>query len=251
MNKKYLALAVTALILTACGGGDKKNSSSANDGKGAIDLAEYFPSKSMTKTMAVVEREGSDLRRSHHDEIINVEGNITITTTIDTELTEKVDISDTNITTSDLEDNETWSTYRHADIGDTLYSLKNSESMDNDIAKITYNVNVNCKLKSKENKFEKNDNIYQGDLLKIECINDGSIVYDIKPEHTEIVAKDLNGTHNFYDISYVYLKKGLGEVAAINDNCIQDGILGVIDDRKLDTETCKKENVYIYEFYLP
>jgi hypothetical protein len=241
-----VALAIT--LFTGCGSSssdDKKN-----DGKGAIDLAEYFPSKSMTKTISVVERDGDDVDKLHHDEIIKVTGQ-TITTTIDTELSEKIVISDTNITTTDLEDNETYSIYRHVDIGDTIFSAKKKETENTDLGKITYNFNANCKIKSKESKFEKNDNVYTGDLLKIECITDGTIIYDIKPSLISLVAKDLNGSHDFYSTSYSYLKKGLGEVALIDDNCIPNGdLLSVIDDRK-SGEECKKENVYEYKFYLP
>lgn len=247
MNKNYLMLALAITLFTGCGSSssdDKKD-----DGKGAIDLAEYFPSKSMTKTISVVERDGDDVSKSHHDEIINVTGK-TIMTTINTELSEKVVISDTNITITDLEDNETTSIYRHVDIGDTTFSAKSTETQNTDLGKITSNFNANCKIKSKESRFEKNDNVYTGDLLKIECINEGTIVYDIKPSLINHVSKDLNGTHDFYDISYSYLKKGLGEVASINDNCIPNTQLELADDRKSGTE-CKKENVYDYEFYLP
>ena len=248
MNKNYLIFALAITLFTGCG--SSSSTDKKNDGKGAIDLAEYFPSKTMTKTISSVERDGDSVNPSHRNEIINVANN-TISTTVDTKLTEKIVISDTNITITDFEDNTTHSIYRHVDIGDTVFSAKKKKSENNDLGKITYDFNLNCKLKSKESRFEKNDNVYTGDLLKIECINEGTVVYDIKPSLINVVAHDLNGSHSFYDASYSYLKKGLGEVASIDDNCIPNEILSaIIDDRK-SGEACKKKNVYAYEFYLP
>ena len=86
MNKKYISLVVVALLLTACGG-SSSSSSSKNDGKGDIDLTEYYPSKSMTKTYSSVERDGDNVDTSHYNEIIEVVGN-TITTTVDTKVSE-------------------------------------------------------------------------------------------------------------------------------------------------------------------
>ena len=248
MNKNYLMVALAITLFTGCG--SSSSTDKKNDGKGAIDLAEYFPSKSMTKTIIPIK---NDKTLPHYDEIINVTDNKTITTTINTKLTEKIIISDTNITTTDFENNETYTTYRHADIGDTVFSNKEKKTENNDLGKVTYDFNLNCKIKSKETKFEKQHKVYEGDLLKIECVNEGTIVYDIKPSLMSVSKdlKDLNGSHPVYNTSYSYLKKGLGEVASIDDDCIPNETLSdIVDDRK-SGEECKKQNVYEYEFYIP
>lgn len=248
MNKNYFTLVLAIILFTGCG--SSSSNDAKNDGTGAIDLAEYYPSKSMTKTISVVKRNGDDVTKSHHDEIIDVTGK-TISTTINTKLTSKVVISDKNITITDLEDNETMSIYRHVDIGDTLFSTKKKITENRELGKVTLDFNGNCKIKSKESKFEKQDNVYTGDLLKVECIIEGTITYDVKPLLIDVVPKDLNGSHPYYNVLYSYVKKGLGEVASIDDDCISNAKLSeIVDDRKSGAE-CKKENVYEYEFYLP
>jgi len=249
MNKKYISLVVVALLLSACGG---SSSSSKNDGKGDIDLAEYYPSKSMTKTYSSVERDGDDVDTSHYEELIEVKGN-TITTTVNSKLEEKVVFSDTNITTTSFDEDgkEVYSTFRHVDLGDTIYSKKMTSSENSDLGKITSNVDFTCKVKSKESKFEKNDHLYTGDLLKIECIDEGEIVYDIKQTLLDAgVASDLNGSHSIYNTSYVYLKKGIGEVAFIDDDCVTNDKLSIVINDKAKPKECIKKQ-YEYEFYLP
>jgi len=247
MNRKYLSLILAGLLLTACG---SSSSSKKNDGNGAIDLKDYYPNESMTKTFINTKSDKAGKNKSHYDEIIQVSDNI-ITYTIDTKITEKVVFTDKNITTTSIDDNETEidSMFRHVDIGDTLFSKKMENSENNDLGKINIVLNTNCNLKSKEKKFESGDNIYNGDLLKIECISEGKVTYDIKKTILDAgVATDLNGTHNIYDTSYYYLQKDIGEVASINDDCIPNSKLPlVVNDKE---ETCNTKQ-YDYEFYLP
>jgi len=211
MNKKYISLVVSAVLLSACGG--SSSSTKNNDGKGSIDFAKYYPNKSMTKTFSSVERNGDKLLNSHNEEIIEVVGN-TITTTEDGEVVDKVVISDTNITTTnfDKEDGDTVDTmFRHVDIGDTLLSEEVKFRETTDLGEKITKLNHVCKVESKESKFEKNDHLYTGDLLKIECIAEGEMIYDIKQGILDAgAAIDLNGSHSIYNKSYVYFKKDIG-----------------------------------------
>ena len=247
MNRKTVSLLLATLLLTACGGG---SSSQKNDGKGEIDLAEYFPKTSMTKTFSSIERDGDSVLKSHNDEIIEVLGN-TIITTVDTQVIERVVITDTNITTTDM-DGDVDRIFRHVDLGDTILSGSLNESEEIELGKMTKSLKSSCVVKSKEDKFEKDDNVYSGDLLKIECITEGTILMDVKPSLIPYVSEDLNGSHDYYDKSYLYLKKGLGEVASINDDCIISDKLSeeLVDDRKSGKE-CDDKKHYAYEFYLP
>jgi hypothetical protein len=250
MNKQYLSLTLAAILLTACGGGS--SSSSNNDGKGSIDLHAYYPNVSMTKTFISTERYGDDIDKSHYDEIINVNGE-TITYTVDTKVVEKVVFTDRNITSTSIDDNKTEvsSMFRHVDLGDTIFSQKMNFNESNDLGQITTALTQTCKLKSKEEKFEKSDNVYTGDLLKIECIVDGEVVYDVKQTILDAgVALDLNGTHAIYDKSYIYLQKDLGEVAFINDDCVTNKKLPMVVNDKAESKECKKIQ-YDYEFYIP
>ena len=252
MNKRYISLLVATVLLTACGGGSS-SSSKHNDGEGAIDLSEYFPNKSMTKTFISTERYGDNSDKSHYDEIIEVNGN-TITTTIDAEVTEKVVFLDKNITMTSFDEeegDEVLSIYRHVDLGDTFLSEKIEDTQNNDLGKITRTVNQVCKIKNKETKFEKGDNIYTGDLLKIECIATGEFVYDIKQTLLDAgVGTDLNGTHAIYDTSSFYLQKDLGLVASINDDCIVNSKLPMVITDQANPSKCITKQ-YDYEFYIP
>jgi len=244
MYNKYLSLALTALLFTACG----SDSSPKALGEGAIDLSLYFPNKSMTKTFIKTQRDGDNINKSSYDEIITVTGN-TITTKIGTETTEKIVITDKNITTT--EDNETKTTYRHVDIGDTIFTDTIESNETNDLGQISIKLKATCKVESKEDKFEKNDNLYTGDLLKTKCILEGNLVYDIKQTILDAgAAADLNGSHAYYDTSYIYLKAGIGEIATIDDNCLfNDKLTMVVDDRKASNQCIQQQ--YNYDFYLP
>jgi len=251
MNKKYISLLVATVLLTACGGGS--SSSSKNDGEGSIDLAKYFPNKSMTKTFINTEEFNGNINKSHSDEIIVVNGN-TITTTIDTEVTEKVVFSDKNITitTFDSEEGDSVeSMYRNIDLGDTLFSKKIESTKSNDLGNITTKLNHICTIKSKEDKFEKGDNIYTGDLLKVECLVEGEVIYDVKQDILDVgIGTDLNGSHTIYDKSFFYLQKGLGEIVYINDDCLTDAKNPMFIDDNLKANECASTQ-YEYEFYLP
>ena len=246
-----MSLALAIALLTGCGD-DSLSSSLHNDGKGDIDFANYYPSESMHKIFSSVERDGDNLDNGHYEEVIKVTGDtITITENDDTKILEKIVFTDSNITTTlyDSEDgDEVNSIYRHVDLGDTTLSEKIKNTITRDFGKERWDITQVCKLSSKEDKFEKSDHSYTGDLLKIECIAEGVVIYDVKESLIDYISEDFNGSHEYYNKSYYYLKKGLGMVASINDNCVpNDTYPTVIDDR--ETECTKKQ--YEYEFYLP
>jgi len=249
MNYKHISMVLAIVLLTGCG---SDSSSSNNDGKGDIDLSKYYPSESIIKRYNSIERHGDNLTTELDTEIIDVTGN-TITTILndDTEISEKTVFSDTNITTTLYDSeygDEVNSIYRYVDVGDTLLVEKTKQTIDKSFGKITFDITNTCKILSKEDKFEKNDYIYSGDLLKIECIDEGEVIYDVKDDLIDLVSEDLNGSHEYYDKLYYYLKKDVGFVAMVDDDCISNSMLpDIIDDRK--TECIEKE--YQYDFYLP
>lgn len=231
-----MALTLVALLFSACGSSssDTKN----NDGKGAIDLRDYYPSAKVDHKIFLTEINGTDQPSEYQQ--IKVDGD-TITTTIDNKVVEKILFSDTNITITDFENNTTDRLYRHVDLGDTLFHKVIDDKQSDVLATITTALDVNCKLKSKEKEFE----TYDGDLLKIECVSKGTIIYDINSSSTLYsVLKDLNGSYEYYDTSYTYVKKDLGVVAEINNDCIVSDKFPLIDDRKKDSECVEKSSMY-------
>ena len=243
MNIKYISLTLALVLFTGCGG-SSSSSSKKNDGKGEIDLAEYYPSKSMIKTFLTTRRDGEISNRSHYDQIVELLGQ-TITFTKDTKEVRKVVISDTNITTT--EDGEVTSMYRHADIGDTLLTDTFKEVENTDLGKTTTEVVLKCNLLSKVEQFEQGDNKYAGDLLKIECISQGTSSIEVKSALVNVVNDDINGSHIIYDKSYIYLKKGLGIIANVNNDCVPNAKLPYVNDNEKE---CVKEQ-YENEFYIP
>jgi len=252
MNKKYLSLALATLLFTACGG--NSSSSKKNDGKGSIDFAQYFPKKSMNKGYIVRKQYEGTPKTTLRNETIEVLGQ-TITTSIDAKVVKKVVITDKNITITNISEDKKSKEqvnrmYRKMDIGDTLFSEKIESSETNDLGKITTTSTYSCKVKSKEKKFEKGDYLYEGDLLKLECINKGTKVYDIKQTILDAgVASDLNGTHEIYDTSYAYLQKNVGEVASVNIDCITNTKIPVIINDKAKSSSCVQTRSYS-EFYV-
>ena len=251
MNKQYLSLALATLLFTACGG---NSSSKKKEGEGSIDFSQYFPKESMSKGYIVRKQYEGTPKTTLRNETIEVVGQ-TITTSIDAKVVKKVVITDKNITISNLSGDKKSKEqvnrmYRHVDIGDTLFSKKRESSETNDLGKITTTSTYSCKVKSKEKKFEKGDYIYEGDLLKLECSDKGTKVYDIKQTILDAgVASDLNGTHEIYDTSYVYLKKDLGEVVSINEDCITNTKTLTIINDNAKSSSCVQTRSYS-EFYV-
>lgn len=233
MNVKTLFFILVAVIFIGCGA--SPSSFKKNDGKGDIDLAEYYPEKFMTKTFLVTKRDGEEFDYRHHDKIVEVEGE-TILFIEDIKEVEKVIIFDANITI--IKDSKSISIYRYADIGDTLFLDEVKEVKETDLGKAIINVDIECKLASKVEQFEQGDNKYSGDLLKVECLRKGT---------STIKINEINSSYLIHDKSYSYLKKGIGLVAEVNNDCIPSTILAYVND---NAKACVKEQ-YKYKFYLP
>lgn len=252
MNKQYISLTLAIVILTGCGNGKNSPSSTQNDGEGSVDFKQYFPNTSMEKLFVSKVNDGDNQNEKHYVENINIKGN-TITYAKKEKVVKKVVFTDKNITIDELQENNTMkkhNIFRHLDLGDTILSQKTTSSETKTLGTITTNLNKECKVKSKEKTFINGENTYDGDLLKIECIEKGTLVYNIKKDVLEEgVARDLNGTYDIYDTSYIYLKKDLGKVAYVNDDCMaHKTLVKIIDDRKKSSSCVKTK--YSHEFYL-
>jgi len=250
----YFSLLLATTLFVGCGG-SSSSGPSKNSGTGNIDLANYFPNKDMSKTFSTVEGNTTDLNSGSYEENIAVttENNITTITTIDDGDIEKILISDKNIT--QISDDINFSTYRHVNLGDTFFKIEKESTQDINksgfhYAKVTSKVKLECTIEEQLKNFTKGEHKYSGDLLKIKCINNGEVIIDIAPNLIALAPesfKDINGSHTNYDISYAYMKKDIGGIAIIDDDCIVNSTEPKSqDDRK--TECIEKH--YDYEYYL-
>ena len=251
----YIALSLVTTLFVGCGG-SSSSGPTKNSGTGSIDLANYFPKADTSKTFTTLEGNTTKFETGVYEDTISVvtDKNITTITTVDSDGdTEKIVITDKNITR--IEGSDTYSNFRHVNIGDTFYSLKDSETEDIeqngiDYAQVTITTDLECTIDKELKEFIKGEHSYTGDILKIKCINNGKIIVDINPALIALAPerfKDINGTHDNYNILDLYMKKDIGEIATINDDCIlSSDTIEYQDDRK--SECVEKR--HLYDYYL-
>jgi hypothetical protein len=251
----YLSLVVASTLFIGCG--SSSSGPSKNSGTGDIDLANYFPNSNISKTYSTVEGNTTKFKSGSYEETILVKSEnntTTITTTDDDGDIEQVIITDKNIT--QISEHITFSGYRHVNIGDTFIKIENKDTQTMqqsgvNYAKVTRTANVECTVDELLKEFIKGDeHNYNGDILKIKCIDNGKMTIDVAPAFMALAPemfKDINGTHDNYDISYYYFKKGIGEIASINEDCIMiSSEPKWRDDRK---DECI-EKTHEYEYYI-
>jgi hypothetical protein len=246
MRKSIISVTILSLLI-GCGGG----SSSSSKGE-QIDLADYFPIKSIEKRFKEINRSGKDLKEldtNYYTENITIsnfnkeKGTRTITSTSDEGETKEVTvINEANITTTD-EDNKVTTFNRISYIGSTVMSSSRKTSEKVEIGTLTYDIKMNCKLEKKLSEFEQNDFKYTGDILKMKCISSGTIDVEVKESLASLIK--IDGSHKVYNVSYAYIKKDIGDIAYIDDNCIaEDDAMELANDVAGCTVTQKE-----YDFY--
>jgi hypothetical protein len=87
------------------------------------------------------------------------------------------------------------------------------------------------------------------DIMKIKCTTKTVVDTKIDAEYVDSVSYTNGVVESKDDISYVYLQKGLGMIATINDDCLASKLPDVIDDT-LPPEKCLGER-YEYDLYQP
>lgn len=246
MTKTIISLTVLALFM-GCGGGSSKSKGEA------IDLSDYFPTKNMEKRFKEITRSGTkfeDLETDYSTEKIVIskidkeKGTRTITSTYDEGETNEITvIGEKNIVTTD-EDNETLTLNRNVHIGDTIISETKKGTEKEEIGTITFDLKISCTIQKKLSKFQKNDNKYTGDILEMKCINSGTMNVKVKESLQEFTS-GVEGSHKIYDVSYTYIKKGIGDIAYINEDCVSAKDKMELANDTAGCKVTKKE----YEFY--
>ena len=212
-------------LLVGCGGGP-------GDGIGSIDLADYMPAESMSKTYDNYEKwSDEDERNSTSVEdvtVTEIDGNRVITIMSGAHEISKNVISDNNITSKrgriDI------ATDRYVDLGDMYYDYTTTIHIDDTDANLSYQ----CTLEEHLNNFSIHEHSYSGDIYKSKCTMS---LHDLHIDGT---------TYNSYYITYVYAKKDIGLIAEIGKHCYPYDGLEITDDRDLDSCPADKK-AYSYK----
>ena len=222
--KWILATAITAVVITGCGGDNDPI-----DPVNSIDMADYTVASNTNRNYDLITRDGTNSRIFIY-EITNVDGNKVITE----KLSEDMILSTTTVKEQKIKmainpggggDDEVSEENRFVDIGDTVMYFDLTDD----------GKTRECKVKEELNGVTFTDDTtgpgtegynYTGDILKLECEYKGGAMFD---------------TYQ------VYLKKGEGLIAEVNHSCQHEG---VVNDSNIE-ECTEAETVYRHRFYSP
>ena len=240
--KKILLLTTTLLFIGGCGSTTHK--------KNSINIANYLPSLDTTKKFFTTKSSGDT---NFYEESITIDAN-TITIKRDDLLNRILTINDNDIREKDIDTNQTKVLKKSIAEGDTLYSLPKITKVE-DIKVEDTILGIKsiestkiCKLEKKLDKLEDYEIKYNDDILKFKCIEEKKIVTHVKDDLPDYINLTNGEEKSDYDISYFYMKKDIGLIVEINDDCLvknSEGVTRISDSSK----TCDEEH-YSHTFFL-
>ncbi len=240
--KKSLVSIITLILLIGCGSDGTKSTT--------IDVANYYPNKNMVKSFYVITDSGDN---SQYDEEIYIDKGI-ITVKVDDIIKRTITINDNEIIQKDSDDNLTKIMERYIKAGGVLYTLPKSKIIkdikfeDTILGHKSIESTTTCRLEGTIDKLDNYDIKYSGDILKFKCIEDKKIITKLKEDLPDYINLHDGEEKSDYDISYFYMKKDVGLIAKIDDDCIvEDKANGT---RVNDTSLRCKERRYTHTFYL-
>jgi len=240
--RMILLFIVMLLFMGGCGSTSKKSNN--------INMVDYLPSSDTTKKFFITKDNGDT---NFYEETIKVNSN-TISVKRDDLLIRTFTMNETTIIEEDIDNNLTKVLKKSIAQGDTLYTLPKITIIEDikfeDTILGTKNIESTktCKLETKLTKLEDYDIKYNDDILKFKCIEDKKIVTHIKDDLPDYINLTNGEEKSDYDISYFYMKKNVGLIVEINDDCIikdRDGVTRINDTSK----TCDEEH-YSHTFFL-
>ena len=240
--KRVLLFTATLLFIGGCGSTKHKNSN--------INMVDYLPSSDTTKKFFTTKDNGDT---NFYEETITISGN-KINVKKDNQLTRTLTINETTIVEDDIDNNLSKILKKSIGVGDTLYTLPKITTIEDikfeDTVLGTKKIESTktCKLEKKLNKLEDYDIKYNDDILKFKCIEDKKIVTHVKEDLPEYINLTNGEEKSDYDVSYFYMKKDIGLIVEINDNCLvknSEGVTRISDSSK----TCDEEH-YSHTFFL-
>jgi len=241
--KKILIVTATLLFINGCGGTKHK--------KNNINIADYLPISDTTKSFLTI----TDKNNRHiYQESITINGDSILISRDDDLSNIRVTIDDNNIIEKNLDTNQTKILKKFIGVGNILYTLPKVTKiedikLDNTILGTkTVESTKTCKLDKKLDKLEDYDIKYQDSILKFKCIEEKKVITDVKDDLPEYINLTDGEEKGDYDISYFYMKKDIGLITEINDDCIIKNKNGekIISD---SSKTCDEEH-YSHSFFL-
>ena len=251
LMNKFLTLTLSFFVLIGCG-------SSGSSKENTIDISNYLPSTSMTKEYTTVSKIDGNIESHDYIDTITVESNLITMkkgSSVDSIITIKAD----EIEFKSVRDMNHTKVMSRNIIKDDVVSnyIKKSELK---ILKIGMQrigeertrIEESCHLDSIVNQYEiffYNYNNYDSNhnILKIKCITKSIVETTVDAEYIDMVSYKNGTVESKDDISYLYLQKGLGVIATINDDCLASKLPDVVDDT-LNSSECLGER-YDYTLY--
>ena len=240
--KKNLISIIALLFLIGCGNGGGETIS--------IDVANYYPNENIVKSFYMITDSGDN---SLYDEVISIDKSI-ITVKVDNLIKRTIDINDNDIIQKDSDDNLTKIMKRYIKVGGELYSLPKSKIIedikfeDTILGNKSIESTTTCRLERKMDRLDDYNIKYSGDILKFKCIEDKKIITKLKENLPDYINLHDGEERSDYNISYFYMKRDIGLIAKIDDDCIVEDKYG---NRRVDDTNLKcKERRYTHTFYL-
>lgn len=234
---------------------------SSSSSKETIDLVEYLPASSMIKDYTDVERKDGDINRIEYTENITVEPNL-VTTKIDGNTTKKQIITNDAITIHYYgENNRTEQMNRHVSVGSTVLEYEEVDVTEKimvgaqEVGNKTSTSSLSCKLDSITDEYVISFYEYanfdgEHDIAKIKCTTHMTETTQIYPEYMDLVAYETGTIESKNDIAYLYMQKGYGVVANVNNDCVTSKEPDVIDDTAKESECIGEQYHYVLYYSL-
>lgn len=250
MNKNLILLS-SFVALVGCG---------SSSGSKKVDLANYLPSINMSKDYIQVTKINGKLdNRAYTDDVVVVSNLITIKE--DANKSRVLTINPDEVVTKYNNDgNHSKIVKRKFSEGDSVSNYITKDETEalkigsQKIGEKHTKKEEKCIFDSIINRYEKFYFEYKNyddkhDIIKIKCTTKTIIKTKIDKKYIDSVAYTNGTVESKDDISYVYMQKGLGTIATINDDCLASKSPDIVDDT-LNPEDCVEER-YEYNLYQP
>jgi hypothetical protein len=253
--RKISILTLLLIAIVGCGG------SSGNRGE-KIDMSDYLP-KTTTKEYTQVSKSINNSRMQSFEftENISIEPNM-ITLKVDNNITSITTVHKDKIAIQDIkDDNRTIIMKREVRIGDKVIedvrkSVVETLRLGSQIyGDKSIQTEESCILEGRVENFAKYFYLYENydeehDIIKLKCSLIKTEITSIKPEFVDELNRQ-NGVVEFKpNTSYIYLQKGIGTIATIDDDCVVEKSPETVIDDMANPVDCIGEQ-YNYILYHP